>query len=224
MTTESTRRACFDTPDLTRRHRPGHRRRAARMTPAGAGRVLRQLPCTGVRSAAVVDHSACRAARRVGAASAVMARGGFAGSLTRKSRMGVHSPAAMASDEAFGVGQPGRRPDRRRRCRGRRWWRPSWWSSCRCRRSASLVVGLVGLAGSVVLLLVAGVLGDRAARQVPIPARKPTSAGGAGCRDVRAAAAAAPGSAAAIQRPRPVRPEPRQPASECGTTKEWSTV
>jgi hypothetical protein len=36
-----------------------------------------------------------------GAASAVMARGGFAGSLTRKNRMGVHSPAAMASDEAF---------------------------------------------------------------------------------------------------------------------------
>jgi hypothetical protein len=47
--------------------------------------------------------------------------------------------------------------------------------------AAGVVVGLVGLAGALVLLLVAGVLGDRAARQVPIPARKPSSAGGSGC-------------------------------------------
>jgi len=35
------------------------------------------------------------------AASAVMARGGVMGSLRRSGRLGVHSPAAMASDEAF---------------------------------------------------------------------------------------------------------------------------
>jgi hypothetical protein len=116
----------------------------------------------------------------IGVASAVMARGGFAGSLTRKSRMGVHSPAAMASDEASALAN--------------RVAAPIAGGAAVVAlvaavlvvflplpTIASLVVGLVGLAGSVVLLLVAGVLGDRAARQVPIPARKPTSAGGAGC-------------------------------------------
>jgi len=116
----------------------------------------------------------------LGAAAAVMARGGFAGSLTRKNRMGVHSPAAMASDEAFMLANRVAAP-------------VAGGAAVVAAVSAvlmlflplpavaSLVVGLVGLAGSVVLLLVAGVLGDRAARQVPIPARKPSSAGGAGC-------------------------------------------
>ena len=116
----------------------------------------------------------------LGAAAAVMARGGFAGSLTRKNRMGVHSPAAMASDEAFTLANRVAAP-------------VAGGAAVVAVVSAvlmlflplpagaSLVVGLVGLAGSVVLLLVAGVLGDRAARQVPIPARKPSSAGGAGC-------------------------------------------
>jgi hypothetical protein len=116
----------------------------------------------------------------LGAAAAVMARGGFAGSLTRKNRMGVHSPAAMASDEAFMLANRVAAP-------------VAGGAAVVAAVSAvlmlflplpavaNLVVGLVGLAGSVVLLLVAGVLGDRAARQVPIPARKPSSAGGAGC-------------------------------------------
>ena len=115
-----------------------------------------------------------------GAASAVMARGGFAGSLTRKNRMGVHSPAAMASDEAFTLANRVAAPI-------------AAGAAAVAAVSAVLmiflplptaagvVVGLVGLVGSIVLLLVAGVLGDRAARQVPIPARKPSSAGGAGC-------------------------------------------
>jgi len=116
----------------------------------------------------------------LGAAAAVLARGGFAGSLTRKNRMGVHSPAAMASDEAFTLANRVAAP-------------VAGGAAVVAAVSAvlmlflplpavaNLVVGLVGLAGSVVLLLVAGVLGDRAARQVPIPARKPSSAGGAGC-------------------------------------------
>jgi hypothetical protein len=44
-----------------------------------------------------------------------------------------------------------------------------------------VVMALVGLAGSMALLVVAGVLGDRAARQVPIPAAKPGSSAGGGC-------------------------------------------
>jgi hypothetical protein len=47
--------------------------------------------------------------------------------------------------------------------------------------ATTIVVWVVGLAGSMALLLAAGVLGDRAARQVPIPARAPASAGAAGC-------------------------------------------
>jgi hypothetical protein len=35
-----------------------------------------------------------------------MARGGLAGTLTRKSWMGVHSPAATASDEASALARP----------------------------------------------------------------------------------------------------------------------
>jgi hypothetical protein len=116
----------------------------------------------------------------IGASSAVMARGGFAGSLTRRSRMGVHSPAAMASDEASTLANRVAAP-------------VAAGAAVVALASAVLmiflplpavagvVVGLLGLAGSVVLLLVAGVLGDRAARQVPIPARGPVSAGGAGC-------------------------------------------
>jgi len=45
-------------------------------------------------------------ARALGVASAVMARGVLAGTLTRKSWMGVHSPAATASDEASALARP----------------------------------------------------------------------------------------------------------------------
>jgi hypothetical protein len=116
----------------------------------------------------------------LGIASAVMARGGFAGSLTRTNRMGVHSPPAMASAEAFRLANRVAAP-------------VAGGAAVIAVVSAvlviflplptgaSVVVGLVGLAGSLVLLLVAGVLGDRAARQVPIPARKPSPVGGGGC-------------------------------------------
>jgi len=47
--------------------------------------------------------------------------------------------------------------------------------------AGTVSIWLLGLVGSMVLLVLAGVLGDRAARQVPIPARRPGSAAGAGC-------------------------------------------
>jgi len=116
----------------------------------------------------------------LGAASVVMARGGYGASLTRKNRMGVHSPAAMASEEAFTLAN--------------RVAAPITAGAALVAilsailmiflplpAAAGVVVGVVGLAGSMALLLVAGVLGDRAARQVPIPARKPSSAGCSGC-------------------------------------------
>jgi hypothetical protein len=46
--------------------------------------------------------------------------------------------------------------------------------------AAALICFVVGLAAAFALLVTAGVLGDRAARHVPIPARQP-AASGAGC-------------------------------------------
>ena len=114
------------------------------------------------------------------AAAAVMAKRGFAGSLSRTDRLGVHTPAAMAGDEAFALANRVAAP---------------------VAAGAALIAGVlavlvlvlplqtggtvmvwvVGLAGSMALLVVSGVLGDRAARQVPIPARAPASGGAAGC-------------------------------------------
>ena len=112
-------------------------------------------------------------------ASALMAKGGFAGTLSRKGRLGVHSPAAMASDEAFALANKVAAPI-------------ALGASVVAAVLAvlvlvlspstamALVFAVIGLVGSLVLLVVAGALGDRAARQVPIPASKPAAAGG-GC-------------------------------------------
>ncbi len=114
------------------------------------------------------------------AAAAVMARRGSAGAMQRSDRLGVHTPAAMASENAFAVANRVAAP-------------VSAGAAAVAAVIAVLVVVLplssagaltvfvIGLAGSMGLLVAAGVLGDRAARQVPIPARKPGSAGGAGC-------------------------------------------
>jgi hypothetical protein len=113
-------------------------------------------------------------------AAAVMAKRGAAGALRRAGRLGVHSPPAIASEDAFALANRVAAP---------------------VAAGASIVAGvlallvlvlplptagtvsiwLLGLVGSMVLLVLAGVLGDRAARQVPIPARRPGSAAGAGC-------------------------------------------
>ena len=114
------------------------------------------------------------------AAAAVMAKRGSAGTLQRTDRLGVHTPAAIASDDAFGLANRVAAP-------------VAAGAAAVAAVIAVLVVVLpvstagtltvfvIGLAGSMGLLVAAGVLGDRAARQVPIPARRPGSAGGAGC-------------------------------------------
>lgn len=113
-------------------------------------------------------------------AAAVMARRGFAGSLRRDGRLGVHTPAAMASEEAFALANRIAAP-------------VAAGAAAVAAVVAVLVfvlplsvagtitVWFIGLAGAAVLLVLAGVLGDRGARQVPIPARQPAAAGGAGC-------------------------------------------
>jgi hypothetical protein len=111
--------------------------------------------------------------------SAVMARGGFAGSLRRAGRLGVHSPAAMASDEAFATANKVAAPVAAGAAATAAVvavlllvLAPS--------TATALVIAVVGLVGSGALLLAAGVLGDRAARLVPIPAAAPATGPGAG--------------------------------------------
>lgn len=102
-----------------------------------------------------------------------------AGSLTRDGRMGVRTPASLASDEAFGVANRVAAP-------------AALGAAAVAALLAVLILVLpmstaaavmsfvVALAAVFALLVTAGVLGDRAARHVPIPARKPDT-GGAGC-------------------------------------------
>lgn len=113
-------------------------------------------------------------------ASAVMARGGFTGTLARTGRLGVHTPPAMASDEAFRVANRVAAP-------------VTAGAGAIAGVVALLILSLpltamgavffflLGLAGGIVLLVIAGLMGDRAARHVPIPARKPTPAAGSSC-------------------------------------------
>ncbi len=140
----------------------------------------------------------------VAIAAAVMAVRGYRGGLVRSGRLGVHTPAAMASDEAFTVANKVAAP-------------VSGGAAVVAGLIAVLVVvlpvgaattvviGLVGIAGSLALLIAAGVLGDRAARQVPVPARRPGSGaagacsgcacGGGGCAGISRTDPAAAGSA-----------------------------
>ncbi len=141
----------------------------------------------------------------IAAAAALMAVRGRRGALTRSGRLGVHTPAAMASDEAFTIAN--------------RVAAPVAAGAAAVAgvlavlvvvlpvaTGATVVIGLVGLVGSLALLIAAGLLGDRAARMVPVPARRPGSAatgscsgcacGGGGCAGIsRNDPAAAAGSA-----------------------------
>ena len=140
----------------------------------------------------------------IAAAAAVMAIRGHRGALARSGRLGVHTPAAMASDEAFAVANKVAAP-------------VSGGAAVIAgvlavlvvvlpvAAGATVVVGLVGLVGSLALLIAAGVLGDRAARMVPVPARRPGSGatgscsgcacGGGGCAGISRNDPAAAGSA-----------------------------
>jgi hypothetical protein len=137
-------------------------------------------------------------------AAAVMAVRGNRGALVRTGRLGVHTPAAMASDKAFTVANEVAAP-------------VAGGAAAVAGVLAVLVVvlpvaagmtaiiGLVGIVGAMALLVAAGVLGDRAARLVPVPARRPGSGatgscsgcacGGGGCAGISRTDPAAAGSA-----------------------------
>jgi hypothetical protein len=119
----------------------------------------------------------------IAALATVTAVRGRSGTLRREGRLGIHSPAAMASDQAFQLAN--------------RVATPVVAGTAVVAAvvavlvlvlglgtGATLLIGLLGLVGSVGLLLVAGAMGERAARTVPVPARRPAasgSCGGCGC-------------------------------------------
>ncbi|WP_111764901.1 SdpI family protein [Nakamurella deserti] len=115
----------------------------------------------------------------VAATAAVTAIRGRAGTLDRGGRLGVRSEAALVSADAFTLAN-----------------RVAWpivagaaviagvcgvvLAVAPLGMPTGIVVFVVALAGTVVLLVKAAQLGDRAARTVPRPARKPGGGGGCG--------------------------------------------
>ena len=115
------------------------------------------------------------------AIAAVNARRGWAGTLTRTGRLGIHSPAASASDDAFLMANRVAAP-------------VVGGAAAIAVLLAVLVVvlpvptaltitlGVLGLIAVIGLQMYGGVLGEAAARTMPVPARRPApSAACSGC-------------------------------------------
>lgn len=117
------------------------------------------------------------------AAGAVTARRGWTGSLRRAGRLGIHSPAATTSDAAFAVAN--------------RVAAPVVGGASAIAlllavllpalplpSAGTVVLAVLAFGGIVAMLVAAGVLGEKAARVVPVPARRPSAGGpcgGCGC-------------------------------------------
>lgn len=118
----------------------------------------------------------------------IVAQRGWTGRLERRGRLGLHTPAALASDEAFALAN--------------RVIAPIAASAAvvgivcavlvlllPIGAAGAVIVFAVGLAGVLGQLFASSHLGERAARTVPVPARKPAGgccggadgAGGCGC-------------------------------------------
>lgn len=120
--------------------------------------------------------------------SLITARRGWSGTLSRSGRLGVHSPAASESDEAFltanrvaapvvgGAGAVGL-------------VLAVLVVVLPFPAVATIILGVLAIAAVLVLLIAGGVLGEQAARTVPVPARRPQpnaacsgcACGGASC-------------------------------------------
>ena len=111
--------------------------------------------------------------------AAVTARRGWHGSLERSGKLGLHSPAASASDDAFAVANKVAAP-------------VVGGAAAIALVLAvlvavlplpslgTIVIGVLSLGAVLALLVTGGVLGEQAARTMPVPARRPGSGGG-GC-------------------------------------------
>jgi hypothetical protein len=134
--------------------------------------------------------------------SALTAWRGRDGTLDRRGRLGLHTPAAMASERAFALAN--------------RVAAPLVTSAAAVALLCAvlvlalpigivgaIVVAVLGLAGLFGQLAVASTMGERAARSVPRPARKPEPGagccGGCGCGDAGCGSApAASGTSSAV--------------------------
>lgn len=125
--------------------------------------------------------------------SAITARRGWDGTLDRKGRLGLHTPAAVTSEKAFALANRVAAP----LVGGA----AAVGALCAVLLLAlpigvpgAIVVAALGLAGVFGQLFVASSMGERAAVTVPRPARKPepgtTCCGGCGCGDGGAVAPA----------------------------------
>lgn len=116
----------------------------------------------------------------LGVGALVIAAAGWQGRLDRHGRWGVRTPAASSSDTAFAVAN--------------RVAAPvaaaagligvvttALLLGFRLPTLPTLVVFAVGLIGLLAVYVAGAVLGERAARGVPIPARAPATGGTAGC-------------------------------------------
>jgi hypothetical protein len=109
--------------------------------------------------------------------AAVAASRGWSGRLTRLGRLGVHTPAALASDDAFALANRVSAP----LAAG------AAITGVTCAVIAlalpigtlgAVTVLAIGFIGLISQLMGAAKIGDRAARTVPVPARKPAAGGG----------------------------------------------
>lgn len=115
----------------------------------------------------------------------IAATRGWAGRLRREGRLGIHTPPALASDDAFTLANRVAAPLVGSAA--------AVGSVCAVLvlalpigTAGALIVFVLGLAGVLGQFAAGSRLGDRAARTVPVPARKPTGggccgAGGCGC-------------------------------------------
>ncbi len=140
--------------------------------------------------------------------AAVAARGGWTGSLRREGKLGIHSPAATASDEAFALANKVAAPV----LAGATAVGVAFAGLVLVLpipTVLTVVVGLMGLIGSAVLVIAAGLLGEKAARTMPVPARRPQpggvcdgcACGSGGCSGLTRTAAPGDASAAPVTAP-----------------------
>ena len=102
----------------------------------------------------------------------VTARRGWAGTLRRDGRLGVHSRAASISDDAFAVANRVAAPV----VGGAAviaFVLAALTAFLKIAPAGTVVIGILGLIGVVVLMVAGGILGEQAARTLPVPARRP---------------------------------------------------
>ena len=118
------------------------------------------------------------------ATGAVTARRGWRGTLSRRGRLGVHAMAASASDEAFAVANKVAAPVLAGSATVALLF-AVLVPLLAVPTLATVMLGVLGLLTAVLLAVIGGIIGEQAARSLPVPARRPGALGascdGCGC-------------------------------------------